>query len=412
VKLGGGRWALEIRRSRGGFAALLVMIVATVGAIYVLANGLRVNWPWSKTYTVKVAVNDAKGVVPGKQVVRISGITVGEITGATLKHGQPVLTLTLKGKYAPLYRNARLRLRPKTPLDDLYMNVESRGTPSAGKLTSSYVLPAERTIVPVDIGKVLDAFDGDTRLHLQQATEQLGIGLGKRGQDFRTALVKLAPFLNAAQRLTHETATRQKQTARLIHNFRLMTQELGSRDKQVRTLVDAGAKTFSAIGDQNGSLTQVLDDFPPALQQLLPTFAAVRSAADQLDPAFDKLQTTAQALPSGLNALRTFSNSALPALTALQKPLPSLTSLMNNLRPTAAGLDQAFTSLSPQAPRLDRITSKVVPCELAVQKFFANTLSLMKFYDARGIVARGQTINGMDTNQSAAKSCAPGGPQK
>jgi hypothetical protein len=76
------------------------------------------------------------------------------------------------------------------------------------------------------------------------------------------------------------------------------------------------------------------------------------------------------------------------------------------------GLNHDFALLGPQAPRFDRITSKVVPCELAIEKFFSNTLSLMKFYDNRGMVARGQTVNGMDLNQRPGPSCAPGGPTK
>jgi phospholipid/cholesterol/gamma-HCH transport system substrate-binding protein len=412
MKLGGGRLALEIRRSRSGFIAVIALIAVTIGAVVVIAGGLRLNWPWNSTYTVRIAVQDAKGVVPGKQVVRFSGIPIGEITGAQLIAGRPVLTLTIRGQYAPLYNDAQLRLRPKTPLDDLYLNIESRGSPSAGKLTSTHILPAERTVVPVDIGKVLDAFSADTRVRLGQATEELGRGLGAHGQDFRAALVELAPFLDAARRLTGEMAVRQQQTRRLVHNFRSMMAELGSRDNQLRTLVSAGAQTFGELAHEDASLTQVLIDFPPALRQLLPAFTAVRAAADQLDPAFGRLQGTARALPAGLAALRSFSVSALPALIALERPLSPLTSLVTALRPTAAGLQRDFSLLAPQAPRLDRVTAKVVPCELAVQKFFSNTLSLVKYYDARGLVARGQSINGLDANQSAGASCAPGGPRK
>jgi ABC-type transporter Mla subunit MlaD len=207
-------------------------------------------------------------------------------------------------------------------------------------------------------------------------------------------------------------AVRQQQTRRLVHNFRLMMNELGGRDAQLRTLVGAGAQTFTVLANENASLTQVLVDFPPALRQLLPAFTALRAAADQLDPAFVQLQGTARALPGGLRALQSFSVSALPALKALAKPLPGLSALLTALGPTATGLRRDFSLLAPQAPRLDRITAQVVPCELAVQKFFSNTLSLMKFYDARGLVARGQTVDGLDPNQSAAPSCAPGGPRK
>jgi hypothetical protein len=85
---------------------------------------------------------------------------------------------------------------------------------------------------------------------------------------------------------------------------------------------------------------------------------------------------------------------------------------VHQLRPTASGLDAAFAALSDTPPQLDRITKAVVPCEYAVQKFFNNTLSLMKFSDGRGLIPRGQTVDGMSGNQRAGKSCAPGGPRK
>jgi ABC-type transporter Mla subunit MlaD len=412
MRLNTGRLAIEMRRARGGLIAVLVLLVLAIGSAIVIANGLRLNLPGANTYVVRVAVDNAKGVVAGKQQVRISGLPVGKISKAELVNGRPVLTITIKGKYAPLYHDARLRLRPKTPLDDLYLNVEQRGHKAAGKLEEGETLLAQRTRSPVDIGLVLNAFNADARVRMEQAIDALGRGLPDHGYEFRAALVKLTPFLTAAQRLTRVTAERRVHTRRLVHNFRLMMEELGRRDADLRKLVSGGAQTFTALAAADAPLSQLIADFPPTLRQLKPAFAALRASADELDPAFDELQTSARAMPAGLAALRQFGAEAEPALRALRRPLPDLTKLTRALAPTAAGLDGAFASLRPQAPRLDRITAAIVPCEFAVQKFFHNTLSLMKFYDARGLVARGQTIDGSSINQRADKSCASGGPRK
>jgi phospholipid/cholesterol/gamma-HCH transport system substrate-binding protein len=412
MRMDRGRLALEIKRARGGFIAMIVLGALAIAAAAVIASGLRLNLPWSETYKARVAVNDIKGVVAGKQQVRISGLPVGKITKAELVDGRPVITVTLKGRYAPLYRDARLRLRPKTPLEDLYLNVEERGHKSAGELTEDQILPAERTRVPVSIGRVLNAFNADTRVRMEQAIDELGRGLPDRGDEFRAALVELAPFLRAAQRLTGQLAVRRGHTRRLVHNFRLMMEELGRRDSQLRQLVRGGGQSLTEVARAQGQLSLLLAEFPPTLRQLQPSFAALRAAADELDPALVDLRSSARALPGGLAALRDFSTEARPALRALRRPLPELTALVKALEPTAAGLDGAFTKLSPQAPRLDRVTAAIVPCELAVQKFFQNTISLMKFSDSRGLVVRGQTVDGTSLNQREAPSCAPGRPQK
>jgi hypothetical protein len=61
----------------------------------------------------------------------------------------------------------------------------------------------------------------------------------------------------------------------------------------------------------------------------------------------------------------------------------------------------------------------VVPCELAVQKFFAWTMSVAKFSDATsGNFPRGQQVYGTsslgipDPGLKSGASCAAGGPRK
>lgn len=404
------RLAIELERSRGGMVALAALIAIVVVSGVVLIGGLAVTLPWDSTYTVRVGVDSAKGVVAGKQQVRISGFVVGKITGSELVAGKPVLTLQLDGQYAPLYRNARVRLRPKTPLDDLYLDVVSRGTPSAGKLGSGDILPALRTIAPVDVGQVLDAFATPTRARLKQLIDGAGAGLANHGQDFRAALIQLAPFLSAAQRLTGELAVRSTATARLVHNFRLLTDALNARDTQLHDLVASGAQTVTELAAQEQPLRQVIAQLPPTLRQLLPAFSTLDATANQLDPALDQLRPTARALPGGLAALRKFSIKARPALTALRKALPDLSALVTALAPTAVGLRRDFSLLTPEAPQLDRVTAAVVPCELAVDKFFNNSVSLTKFADTGGVIVRGQTVNGADPNQNADASCAAGAP--
>ena len=44
-----GRLMLEIRRSRGGLVALVVLVAITFGAAIVLINGLEVTLAWDST---------------------------------------------------------------------------------------------------------------------------------------------------------------------------------------------------------------------------------------------------------------------------------------------------------------------------------------------------------------------------
>ena len=128
------RIMLEIRRAARPFAVMIVFLACTAAAWSVIIGNIGLSWPWTNSYETRVALDNAAGVVPQKQGVRLAGIEVGLITKLDVVNGQAVATIKLDEDKAPLYRDARLRLRPETPLNDIYLDVEKRGTPGAGKL--------------------------------------------------------------------------------------------------------------------------------------------------------------------------------------------------------------------------------------------------------------------------------------
>jgi ABC-type transporter Mla subunit MlaD len=410
------RLVLEIRRASRPALALAVLILIFIVCVAIIFSNNGISLPWQSTYQRQIALDNAKGLVAKEQTVRLAGVTVGRIESIRLVHDRPVATISLQPKYGPLYRNAELRLRPETPLDDMYIDIVSRGTPSAGALPANAILPAQRTQVPVDISSVLDVFNVDTRTRAKESIDALGQGLGTQGPAFRQALVELAPFLSAARRITQVTAVRQVQTARLVHNFSLLTQELGRRDVEVRGLVAQGASTLSELAGQERSVQDVVAQLPPTMTQLESTFTTLSSTTLHLNPAFDELQSVAAALPAGLRGLTRFGTAATPALSRLRAPLPGLNRLMAALQPTASGLHGTFAALQPLPRQLSTVTGQVIPCETALAKFFQNTISLGKFQSNLSVVLRGETVVGTNSAGGAVndlvapKSCAPGGP--
>jgi len=313
------RLRLEARRS----VTPLLMWCALVGiglyAGFFLFSQLGIPLPWQHQYGFRVAIDDAKGVVPGSDQVRIAGVVVGKITAVNLEGSdpvRPVLTVEIGKQYAPIYKNARAELRPNTPLDDMYLDIVSRGTRSAGAVGEGGELAADRTQTPVEIGQILDVFNASVRPRVEAAIDQSGIGLGDHGAQFRQALVELAPFLRSARRLSSEIATRQSETKMLVLNLNLMSAELAKRSDQLNGLVVDAGSTFSAVGNAAGPLAQTISELPSTLEQLVPAFTEVRSAASQLDPALQALLPTARALPSGLRAAMQLADASEPSATA------------------------------------------------------------------------------------------------
>lgn len=391
------RLRLEARRSRGPLVVYLGIVILALGAGAVILRNINVQYPWSSPQQLRVVVDNAAGVKSGLNQVRISGVQVGKITSADLVGGRAVLSVSINDGQRPVYKDARFELRPQTALEDMYLNVVDRGTPAAGSAKTGEPIEAARTRTPVSASAVLNTFNGDTRARMETLMDELGVGLGDRGDQLRDAIVEILPFLQSARQFSSSIAQRGGQTRRLVRNLRLLTEELGTRDESLRSLVRRGATTVDALSANAPALDRLLAELPGFLEDVPPAFSVVRSGLDRVDPALDELRPTAAALDDGLQALDEIVRDADPALAALRKPVRDLQPLARNLPPTARDLDRAFAALQPVALRLDRVTRKISGCKTGVAGFFQWNPSVFKFSDNGGTVPRGDVSQGAES---------------
>ena len=87
-------------------------------------------------------------------------------------------------KYARIYRNATLLLRPKTQLQDMTVEVNP-GTPASGHLRSGATIPLSQTAPNVNFDEFLAGLDAETRAYLQE----LLAGAGRRLQEQRQGVL-------------------------------------------------------------------------------------------------------------------------------------------------------------------------------------------------------------------------------
>lgn len=394
MRINTDRLALELKRARGPFLILLVLVgIASVAAWYVF-HKQEAQWPWQATRKYQVAFQDVKGVRPGQQQVRIAGVKVGLISGAKVSGKTAILTLSLNKRYGKLYKNARMRLRPVTPLQDMYVSIDTRGTTSAGEIGKKDVLGMQRTDSPVDISSVLNTFDTDTRSRLAQLTDDFGKGVGGHGEELRQAFASLAPFLRTANSLTGAMTDRRREIARVVDNLGRLTAAVNTRDQELTKLVRDGHTSVAELAAHDQTLASTLSELPRTMSQMRASFATLRDAETDVDPALASLRPVADKLQSGLKALEGLSDDATPSLKALSPAAKDLRPLATALQPTSTALKDAFTKLQPTAPRLDRVTQDLVPCRLSTTKFFQWTLSVFKFSDRNGAWPRGELVLG------------------
>jgi ABC-type transporter Mla subunit MlaD len=404
------RLKLEVKRAAGPALLYGLLVIAGLLVAADIISNLAGTKPWDSYTKYRVAFTNVKGVIPGSTTLRIAGVDVGTITGSQLVDGQPVLTLSLESRYAPLYRDASVRIRPVTPLEDMYVDVNSRGRKSTGALKGNEILPATQTVSPVPISSVLDIFDADTRARLATLLDQLGAGLsGGGGADLRASFEAIAPFLVVADKMSSALATRRVQLARLVHNFGGLSQELALRDTELSGFVRNADSTLAALAQNNAPFAATIQQLPGTLATMSSTFAQLRMAEGALDPALRSLGPAARALPRGLDALSQFSQDATPALKALGPAVRQLRPLAQVLEPTSQALAGAFTQLQPEAPQLDRMTALAArpSCLTYIGQFLNRVISLTKFGDGKDNIANARADVSIDfSNLTGARNPA------
>lgn len=421
MNLNSDRLRLEIKRARVPFVLYLGLVGIGLFAFWGLYHNLNIQWPWDKTRVVRAEFDNVKGVAPGKHEVRIAGVKVGVIKDAEAKDGKAIVSLSLNEEFGPVYKNARMRLRPVTPLQDMYISIESRGDAKAGELKPGDLLKAQSTETPVDISRVLNTFDPDTRTRLAGLLTDMGKGFGDQGEELRRAFASAAPFLQEAGRLTKAIADRRTSVARVVHNLGNLTAALNTRDRQLTSLVSVGNDTLGELAQHDAALSATLGELPSTLARMRSAFAELRSAQTELDPTLRSLKPVTDTLKPGLDALKEVSDDAVPALDRLQPAVKRLRPLARDLQPTSLALSDSLSKLAPTLPRVDSATKKITRCYPTTQKFFQWTPSVFKFYDNKGVWPRGELLLGIaglslgttkDPILRAGRSCIDGGPDR
>lgn len=342
----------QIERYRTAFIAVVTMIVvaAAVGG-YILAHENLKLPGWVPVlgrdyYTLKANFQTAQAVTPGQgQAVTIAGAKIGEIQSVNLNHGIATVTMRIVPKYARIYRNATMLLRPKTQLQDITVEVNP-GTPSAGKLKSGETIPLAQTAPNVDFDEFLAGLDGETQAYLQELLAAAGEGLNHNGRALSAALKRFAPGSRYGQEIAQQLQSRDANIARSIHNFRLLTEALGGKDQQLAQLIDASNAVFATFREEDANFERTLHLLPGALRKTGKGLGTLAKATDQLGPALHKLRPFAKVLASANEQTQILAKKTTPILKNEIRPFArEILPVVNELQPATQKLGEAFPNL-------------------------------------------------------------------
>ena len=397
-----------IREHRTDFAAIAALVVAAIGVIgYILEHQPAFVFGQSY-YTVRAPFATAAAVTPGQgQAVTIAGVQVGQIGGVTLQDGRAVLTMNIYKKYQPIYNDATVLLRPRTPLKDMYLALDP-GTRSAGAVPQGGTLSAANTNPDVDVSEILSSLDSDTRNYLillLAGGAQVFRDPGNNGTaPSPAAVASLTGTLKRFEPLNRDTqsfatllAKRQRNLRRAIHNLNLVAGSLGGVEGQLASLIRSSDTNFRAISTNDAQLEQTLQLFPGTLRQTQQTLGKVASFSRASATTLHLLAPFARNLGPALAASRPLFRDTTPVIEHQLRPFSvAVQPLARTLAPATAKLKVAIPSLSASIKVLNTLFNTLAyqrgsePSYLYWGSWLAhNADSLVSSQDADGALTQG-----------------------
>jgi phospholipid/cholesterol/gamma-HCH transport system substrate-binding protein len=342
------------------FVALAVLFLIAIGVSgYILSNQRLYLPKWvpgvgTDFYKVNAEFSTAQAVVPGQgQTVDIAGVPVGELGEVNLKNGVATVQLKIRRKYAPIYKDARMLLRPKTGLKDMIVEMDP-GTKAAGALPENGTIPVENTAPDVNLDEILQSLDNDTRTYLQILVNSGGEALaGDTPVKLRETFKRFEPTNRDLAKITGLLSQRRRNLSHVVHNFGLLTNELGTRHTQLAQLVGSANANFRALANQEASIRDSLGQLPDTLNLTQSTLVKADRFSNQLGTTLQDLRPTARALGPALAASRPFLRTTTPVIHNQLRPFA------RDVQPVVRSLRSAAGNLQPLIPRLTR-TFRVV----------------------------------------------------
>jgi len=252
-------------RGRGkdtiAIAVLTVVAIAMTLWIFTQQKASLPSWaPFVGEDFVHLSADfsNAQAVTPGQgQAVVVAGIQVGKISSVDLEEGHAVVGMDIEPKYLELiHPDATLLLRPKTNLNDMTVEIDPgrKGQP----VESGHNFPLSQTEPSIQFESFLSILDADTRQYIQLLVAGGARGIGGRGRQLGAAFRRFQPFAHYVADLNRAVAQRRVALARVIHDFGLLTTELGRHDAELERFVTSSRAALGNFANQQQSIQESL----------------------------------------------------------------------------------------------------------------------------------------------------------
>jgi phospholipid/cholesterol/gamma-HCH transport system substrate-binding protein len=344
--------------------AIFALLAAALFATTVILINQRTQLPsWvpligSDRFELSAEFTTAQAVTPGQgQSVDIAGIKVGDVSGVKLEDGHAVVSMQVDNKYSSLiHEDSSLLLRPKTGLNDMVVEIDP-GTQTSPNVKEGSTIPLASTQPQVNPDEFLASLDADTQQFLKLLLANGAEALDpEQGRDVKlsNALRRLDPFARDIARISGALVDRRQNIAHSIHNFQLLSTELGDKDQDLANFVDSSNAALAAFAREQASIRSAIRELPGTLKASKGALTSANTLALQSGPALKKALPGSRATGAALRALRPLfqqtagpiQNQIRPFTKQVASPVTHVAQITQGLGIATPGLKTGFTDLN------------------------------------------------------------------
>lgn len=324
------------------------------------------------TVTLTGTFEDANPLVQGN-LVKLDGVSVGEITSISLHDGQARVQMELDKSVLPLHDDASLKIRPKTLLGERYIELR-RGSEQTPAMQEPYTIPAERTSHNVDLDDLLNSLDDPTSSGLAALLTTLGEGTAGNGKNIDAALKALPPTMRDIERLGTILDEQIGVLTSLIDKVTPVAKAAaGKHGDKLDSLVDSTTTALSAASSNREALRHTLMQLPGTLRQAQTTLAKVAGVSDVATKSLRDARPVTDNLSAISVELQKFADTANPALASMPRVLDRADALLAQAAPLVRDLRPGAKGLRSASRSTDKIVSHL-------SQEFTTVLDFVKFW--------------------------------
>src|SRR3954451_21481537 len=324
---------------------LVTAVVAAIVVVVLLASG----GGDSGGYRVRAIFANGSFMVIGEQV-RVAGANVGEIEevnvtmpGDTVayRHGRAVskagkavivMKITDPG-FQDFRQDATCLIRPQSLIGEKFVDCRPtlprapgsepppplKQVPDGQTGAGEYLLPLGNNGTSVDPDLINDIYTLPYAQRFRLILNELGAGLGGRGEDIEVLVKRANPVLRDVDRFFGVLSAQRRQLAQLASNSEEILGPLSRERSAVAGFFTNAGAAAEASSEKGPELEAALQKFPTFLREFRKTMVSLKTFSDAGTPLFQDFGTAAPSLTDATRTLTPFSEALTVPLKSLGK---------------------------------------------------------------------------------------------